>query len=251
MVAGLLVLFTSQLLHIFYNLSDWIFLFMFFDILWFGIGLAISYKLAKEEKIVALNEIISIKNTYNNELEHKVQERTVQLKQNLETIAELNSILKDNNITLLKNVETLAHDRMLNKELTLEEFKAQFPDKKSCLILLSELKWKGAFECSVCGNKSYFFINKSDPYLRKCTQCGKIHSATTNTLFHNIKFPLEKAFYITFLATSNKKYSVEQIGEIISLRTATVWGFKKKVEERMEEKKFSENKEMTWQDLIL
>jgi hypothetical protein len=227
------------------------FSFICFDILWFGIGLAIIYKMTKNEKIKALNDVIQIKTTYNKELETTVEKRTWQLKENIKVIDELNGILKSHNIALSENVSHLQHVRVLNKDVSFEEFKSQFPSKESCLELLADLKWKGKFLCNVCGNTEYFKLKKTNQYLRKCTKCGKIHSATSNTLFHNVKFPLEKAFYILFLSTSGRKYTIEAISDMISLRAGTITNFKKKVEETMEIKKFSKNPDMTWQDLII
>ncbi|HEX8547004.1 MAG TPA: 7TM diverse intracellular signaling domain-containing protein [Cytophagaceae bacterium] len=247
---GVIVMFIGQMIHVLTNLTT-IYNFMCFDILWFGIGLSINYKIAKDDKIRALNDLIQIKSNYNLELENTVEVRTMQLKENIKVIDELNNILKDNNITLSQNVAHLEQVRVLNKELSFEEFRLQFPDKEACLQLLVKIKWNGSFLCNSCGNTEYFQIKKLDPYIRKCTQCGKIHSATTSTLFHNVKFPLEKAFYILFLCAGSKKYTLDSISEMISLRPATIANFKKKVEETMELKRFLRNKDMTWQDLII
>ncbi|HEX8546105.1 MAG TPA: transposase, partial [Cytophagaceae bacterium] len=232
---GVLVMLIGQVLHIvLHGNLDSIFSFMCFDIVWFGIGLSINFRSTKNEKIKALNEVIEIKNNYNKELQYTVEQRTLQLQDNLKMIDELNNILQAHNLTLSKNVATLEQERILNKELSFEEFKSQFPDKETCLQLLVNLKWNGKFLCNVCGHTEYFQIKKTDPYLRKCAQCSRIHSGTTNTLFHNIKFPLEKAFYIVFLSTSGKRHSVESISQIISLRAGTIRIFKRKVEETME-----------------
>lgn len=249
---GILVMFIGQINH---QLSGGdlpaIFAFMCFDILWFGIGLSISYRLTKNEKIKALNGIIALKNNYNKELEETVQQRTLQLQEKITIIDELNDILKVNNLSLSENVAHLEKVRILNKELSFEEFKAQFPDKETCLQLLTNLKWKDGFFCSECGNTESFKLIITSPFLRKCSRCSKVHSPTNNTLFHNVKFPLEKAFYILFLSTSGKKYTIEAISEILSLRSATIANFKKKIEEAQEVKKFSKNPNMTWQDLII
>lgn len=256
LLTGVIIIFIAQTVHAFYSISFTSY-FMCFDIIWFGIGLAIHQRIIKNEKIDALKEGFDIKSNHNLLLETTVRDRTKLLSQkteeldrNLRTIAELYEILAINNISLQRNVESLSKDRILNRELSFEEFKLQFPDKNTCLDLLTELKWKLGFVCNNCKGSKYYEIDKEGNTQRKCVQCGKIHSASADTLFHNIKFSLEKAFYITFLTTSNKKYSIEQISDIIDLRKGTVWGFKKKVEERIIEKKFSKTKNMTWQDLI-
>ena len=257
LLIGTMIIFIAQTTHAFYSISFTAY-FMNFDIIWFGIGIAIHQRMIETEKIHALNEVISLKNNHNKVLEETVAKRTKLLKrkteeldQNLQTIAELNNILKDNNITLKENLQAKSLDRVLNKELSLDEFREQFPNKEACLNLLRELKWKEAFECSNCSSVRYFQISKNGTSQRKCLDCNKIHSASADTLFHNVKFDLEKAFYILFLTTSNKKYTLEQISEMIDLRVGTVRSFKKKVEAAMEQKKFAKHKGMTWQDLIL
>jgi hypothetical protein len=251
LLLGSALMAVAQTLHLFYNLSDWIFGFMFLQILVFGVLLAFGYRQVEIEKIKTLNELIEIKTNYNSHLEQEVHTRTEEINENLKTIDALNKILQQNNLSLQDNVKSLTEERLLNKELNFEAFKLEFPDRESCQKMLVKLRWGSQFICNHCGNKEFVFVKKNDPYLRKCTKCGKIHSATTDTLFHNIKFPLEKAFYITFLSTSSKKYSLEKIGEMVDLRTATVWNFKKKVDAAIEEKKFYKNPDMTWQDLIL
>jgi vacuolar-type H+-ATPase subunit I/STV1 len=224
---------------------------MYFEVLWFGVGISINYRKAKQEKIGALQEVIQVKSNYNTQLEQEVKERTLQLENNLQTIAHLNNVLKENNIDLEHNIATLEQDRVLNKDMNLDEFKTRFDNAEKCMDLLIELKWKDGFVCNVCESKSFFLVNKASPYVKKCKECKKTHSATSDTLFHNLKFPLEKAFYILFLSASSKKYSVQQISDLIDLRVATVWSFRKKIEEKMESIKFHKKTNLTWQDLIL
>ena len=241
----------GQVIHLLVSRpTNAIFGFICFDILWFGVGLSINYRIAKNEKVNALKELIQVKDSYNNELVNEVEKRTRQLQEKIELIDKLNSVLESHNISLSQNVSQLEEVRILNKELSFEEFRAQFPDKESCQRLLAKIKWNGSFLCNVCGNTQYLQIRKTDPFMRKCMGCNKIHSATTDTIFHNIKFPLENAFYILFVCTSTKKYTIDSISKMISLRPATITNFRKKIEAAMESKKFTKNASMTWQDLI-
>ncbi|MEZ4910569.1 MAG: transposase [Saprospiraceae bacterium] len=40
------------------------------------------------------------------------------------------------------------------KSLSIFEFQSKFPDEDSCYAYLSELKWKGGYECPKCKHKS-------------------------------------------------------------------------------------------------
>ena len=68
------------------------------------------------------------------------------------------------------------------------------------------------------------------PYSRRCTKCKKDESATAHTIFHNVKFPISKAFYIAYqICNDNKKISSYEFARNLSLRQMTCWKFKDKV----------------------
>lgn len=53
-------------------------------------------------------------------------------------------------------------------------------------------------------------------------------------MFHKLKFPLRKAFYIAFLVVTGKKgISTYELERKLSLRQKTCWLFKRKVMEAM------------------
>ncbi|MDA3819061.1 MAG: transposase, partial [Candidatus Delongbacteria bacterium] len=88
--------------------------------------------------------------------------------------------------------------RMENKfrSLTIFEFQERFPDDDSCYQYLTELKWGAGFVCPNCGHTNY--CNGRRKYDRQCTSCHRISSPTSGTLFHQLKFPVLKAFYIAY-----------------------------------------------------
>lgn len=56
-----------------------------------------------------------------------------------------------------------------------------------------------------------------------------------DTLFHKLKFPIEKAFYILYL--SNRKdidLTLNELSEIQELRRETCWAFKNKISQAIE-----------------
>ncbi|MBY0424259.1 MAG: hypothetical protein K2Q22_01370 [Cytophagales bacterium] len=62
---------------------------------------------------------------------------------------------------------------------------------------MEKLKWpENVFKCVKCGHGN--FIKNPKNLSRKCSKCTHIESVTANTLFHGIKFPLQKAFYLTY-----------------------------------------------------
>ena len=72
-------------------------------------------------------------------------------------------------------------------------------------------------------------------YSRQCTRCKYTESPTSGTLFHKVKFPLLKAFYIVyFVSTSKKGISSTELSRKLELRQKTCWYFKRKVMKAME-----------------
>ena len=103
-----------------------------------------------------------------------------------------------------------------------------FPDDISCLKYLSDKKWAKGFLCPKCGNAKY--CKGDNEYSRQCTKCNYIGSPTSGTLFHKVKFSLQKAFYIVFyLSTSKKGMSSTELSRKLGLRQKTCWLFKQKV----------------------
>ncbi len=118
------------------------------------------------------------------------------------------------------------------KSLSIFEFQERFPDDKSCMSYLSELKWGNGFQCPQCGNEKYCDGNKG--HIRQCTKCNRLVSPTSGTLFHKVKFPLLKAFYIVYYMSTNKKgISSTELSRKLELRQKTCWLFKQKVMQAM------------------
>jgi hypothetical protein len=107
--------------------------------------------------------------------------------------------------------------------ISLFDFQDSFKSNNDCKEYLAEFKWKDGFTCE-CGNDKAWDGYK--PYTKVCTKCRKIHSSISDTIFHNIKFPLLKAFYIIFeMASSTKSVSALQISRKFSINRKTGWLF--------------------------
>ncbi|WP_339678634.1 IS1595 family transposase [Cyclobacterium marinum] len=119
------------------------------------------------------------------------------------------------------------------KGLSIFEFQRMYPTDRECYKYLAELKWKDGYVCKKCGNTHYCKgINEFD---RQCTKCRRLESPTAGTLFHQVKFPLLKAFYIVYyVSTSKNGISSSEFSRKLELRQKTCWLFKHKVMNAME-----------------
>jgi transposase-like protein/predicted RNA-binding Zn-ribbon protein involved in translation (DUF1610 family) len=127
---------------------------------------------------------------------------------------------------------------MAKKEFTLFDLMARFPDEQSCVVYLARQKWSIAYKCLKCGsNKSKQGKKKHN---RRCVHCGYEESPTANTLFHKLKFPLQKAFYICYQLSVNKKgMSTLELSRQYGLTQRTCWFFKRKVQHAMQSSNLS------------
>lgn len=119
------------------------------------------------------------------------------------------------------------------KSLSVFEFQQRFPDDRSCHAHLAKLKWEAGYKCKKCGNGKY--CNGNQEYDRQCTSCHYVESATAGTLFHKVKFPVLKAFWIIYFVSTNKKgIASTELSRKLELRQKTCWLFKQKVMKAME-----------------
>ncbi len=198
----------------------------------------------QELLMVELREKQIFKDKLNLELEEQVEKRTLE-------INKLNKFLKDNNLELEAKVESLVSARVMQEYVSLEEFKKIFSTDESCYLYLSDLKWKDGFICRFCKASKHTSINKPQLFAKRCLECFKIDSPTSNTIFHKLKFPIQKAFYILFVVTSGQKISNDELAGQVDLRAATCFTFKKKIIDAMEQKQVKRNQKRIWSDWIL
>lgn len=231
----------------------------------FSIALADKMKILKNDKEKAQLLIIeqlkineNLKDTVNRELEHKVLERTseleaakTKLKEQADHIKNMNRLLDLENYKLKSNVKEINLQRGLLKALTFEEFVKTFPEETACFRFIEELKWKDGFVCHKCGGQKY--SKGSDSFARRCTKCHYIETIKANTIFHNLKFPTEKAFQIIYLILiSEKEVSTYELGRKLELQQKTCWSFRQKIMEELKRKQISKQDilEQGWGILI-
>ena len=118
------------------------------------------------------------------------------------------------------------------KGQNLLEFSDRFKSDEACKEYLSGIKWNDGFECRKCGHKKYQ-VRKD--FSRTCNVCSHQESATSNTLFHKVKFGVRKAFFIVFeMGTSTKSLSASYAAVRFGVTEKTARLFMHKVREAME-----------------
>ncbi|HTH56304.1 MAG TPA: 7TM diverse intracellular signaling domain-containing protein [Cyclobacteriaceae bacterium] len=239
-----------------------------FEMLFLTVALGDRIRILKDNRDRALKRIISQQRTnmalqdkVNRELEEKVKERTIEVdlknsqleesnqklvKQSNE-INQINSLLDLDNWKLKNRVKEVLEERMHETMMDYKEFSTLYPDDLACYRFIDSLKMQRQFECPKCSNSKH--SPGAQKFSRRCTRCGYNESITSNTLFHGIKFPIAKAFYLTYLSSSGKHLmTLDSLSEKLSLRLNTIWAFRQKVSERLASQKQGK---AAWEDLIL
>ncbi|MGV3547939.1 MAG: 7TM diverse intracellular signaling domain-containing protein [Pedobacter sp.] len=251
----------------YYSLSFGFLLEMIF--LSFAIGDQV--RILKRKKENAQKQIIKqmqlnaeMKDNLNRQLEAKVEERTLEVKQqavalqeqndtiekqneelllknNLlqaqsEEISRMNVLLEKDNISLKTNIEKVTEARVNATELDFDEFSLKYPDKEACYKFLGELKWENGYACLKCNHTNY--CNGKAPYNRRCTKCAYEESVLHQTIFENNRIPINKAFYLVYLMYNSKgTISSHKLSEKLGIRQGTCWTYASKVKKVMEERK--------------
>ncbi|MBE7653886.1 IS1595 family transposase [Tenacibaculum finnmarkense] len=110
-------------------------------------------------------------------------------------------------------------------------FIKKLPNDEACKAYLAKIKWQDGFICSKCSHTKGC---EKAGYNYHCYSCHHVESATANTLFHKVKFGLQKAFCVVFeMSTSSKSVSSIQMGKRFSIRQGTAWSFMRKVRKAM------------------
>ncbi|GCC50027.1 hypothetical protein SanaruYs_02420 [Chryseotalea sanaruensis] len=243
------------------------------EMLFLTFALGDRIRILKDNRDRALRRIIQqhefnmqLKDTVNRELENKVQERTTELNhknQELELINtrlekqsteinQINSMLDLDNWKLKNSIKEVLNDRIMERAMDYDQFQTLYPDDLSCYRFLESLKWERGYACKKCANDKHF--DGAQKFARRCTRCGYNESITAYTIFHSIKFPIDKAFYIAYLTVSGRKdLTLDTLSHVLALRLNTIWAFKNKVSERLQEleSKGVRPSSGRWQEVIL
>ena len=105
-------------------------------------------------------------------------------------------------------------------------------DADKALKFIADIKLESGFECRKCGHTNY--CEGKTPSSRRCTRCKKEESATAHTIFHNIKFPINKAFFIAYnVCVLNNEFSSYNYSDQLGLNQMTCWKFRKRIQNCM------------------
>jgi hypothetical protein len=134
--------------------------------------------------------------------------------------------------------------KLFNDHLSPEQLEEMFHNDEKCLEFLAEIKWANGFTCKKCGNTN--FCPGQEPFSRRCTRCKTKETATNGTIFHGVKFPISKAFYIAYnVCKGNQDISSYEFGRRLSLRQMTCWNFKTKIQHALKGMENLTDKERT------
>jgi hypothetical protein len=140
--------------------------------------------------------------------------------------------------------------KLFNVGLSPEQLEEMFHSDEKCFEFLANMKWANGFTCKKCGNNNS--CPGKEPFSRRCTRCKSKETATNGTIFHGVKFPISKAFYIAFnVCKGVKDISSYEFGRRLSLRQMTCWNFKTKIEHALVEMDSLTDKERSSIEKIL
>ena len=119
---------------------------------------------------------------------------------------------------------------IFQNNLSDEAVEALFVSDDKCLEFLADLKWADGFTCRKCGNTNS--CSGKSPHSRRCTKCKSEESATSGTIFHNCKFPINKAFFIAYtVCVEGKDISSYEYSDKLGLNQMTCWKFRKRIKD--------------------
>ena len=140
--------------------------------------------------------------------------------------------------------------KIFNDNLSPEQLEDMFHNDEKCLEFLANLKWANGFVCKKCGNTNS--CPGKEPFSRRCTKCKLKETATNGTIFHGVKFPISKAFYIAYKVCKGKEdISTYEFARRLSLRQMTCWNFKTKIQHALVDIKTLTDKERSSIEKIL
>lgn len=254
-----------------YLVEDLFKLSLVIDITWKGVvflipvfGLKSEVSRLESELKSSLTEQSRIRDEVDLELSKRVAERVdelnkanEELKSNNQKLASMTdeayhmSAQLDKELwRLKKDTEEIHLERITDKILSYEEFQHVFGDDVACKKFLMKKKWENGYSCQKCGNTKS--MNSADKYVKKCTKCTFPESVTAYTLFHGVRFPLPKAFYLTYLFfRAGQELNITKTAELIGVRKNTCSLFRTKVSEAVDKKEGDGIQLESWLDILV
>ena len=121
---------------------------------------------------------------------------------------------------------------IFKEEISAQQAGELFADSEKVMKFVADVKWEAGFVCRSCGHTNY--CEGKTPHSRRCTRCKKEESTTAHTIFHNIKFPLNKAFFIAYnVCVLGNEFSSYNFSDQLGLNQMTCWKFRKRIQNCM------------------
>lgn len=118
---------------------------------------------------------------------------------------------------------------LFKEDISPEQAQELFEDATKVSQFVAHIKWQNGFTCRSCGHSNY--CEGKTPASRRCTRCKKEESAIAHTIFHNIKFPVNKAFYIAYnVCVLGNEFSSYSFSDQLGLNQMTCWKFRKRIQ---------------------
>ena len=121
---------------------------------------------------------------------------------------------------------------MLTENTSFWEWQKKFSTEASCLKHLMKLRWPEGFVCPHCHHNHGYF-NGTRKYF-ECAGCHKRTSATSGTLFHGSRLPLQKSFWAIFYTSIDKGgISALRLSKLLEVNWKTVFSMLRKITKAM------------------
>ncbi len=119
------------------------------------------------------------------------------------------------------------------KPATVRQFFAKFPDDRSCLAHLFNVRFGQGHSCPKCERAAKWYPLKSELAF-SCQWCGHHVHPMVGTIFEKSRTPLQLWFYAMFLFTTTRNgVSAKELQRQLGVTYKTAWRIGHKVREHM------------------
>ena len=121
---------------------------------------------------------------------------------------------------------------MQTQDTSFWKWQKKYSTEASCVRHLINLRWQKGFVCPNC-HHNHGYYNSTRKHF-ECAGCHKQTSATSGTLFHGSKVPLQKWFWAIFYTSSDKGgISALRLSKLIEVNWKTAFSMLRKIRQAM------------------
>ena len=108
--------------------------------------------------------------------------------------------------------------------ISIVELLRMFPTQESCIAWLEKVRWDGSPVCAHCGGTDKISRPAGKPNTYWCGGCRKQFTATTGTIMHATKTPLQNWIVAIYsVMTARKGVSAMQLSKELGVQYRTAW----------------------------